>query len=395
MSKNYPYVGGHYFSENFRPQDLCLTYESLVKSESRLFRNEVEFIFVVSGTGKIEINGSLFPVKAGNLIHLLPYHIHRFVIEKGQALTFYRMRFSLGLLLLSSVNEKNYLSHFKDLDQVVSIMSLPKRKIHLLTALCEEVLYEKQHAHTSFENLHLSLVSFIAYFMQTISGTSQSDPPSTKSWRCLEYIHLHHQDSLTLDTVAKALSLPKETVQAELKEATNFSFSQLLNQVRIRNATALLQFPDLTIQQIGSICGYQSNANFYKQFKEIHKQTPQAYRDQLNSGNQLIAYSDAWDVAIFILENCLSPLTLETLVAQTRFSADKINELLKEKFKMTFKELLNLYRIQIGRILLLNLPLNVTEVALKVGFLDANTFIRNYKKVFQVTPHQEKMLSRE
>lgn len=395
MSKNYPYVSGHYFSENFRPQDLLLTYETVVKTENRLFCNEVEFIFIISGTGHIDINGKLFPVRENHLIHLLPYHIHRFVLDAGESLTIYRIRFSLGLLLLSSVNEKHYLSHVNHLDSIISILPLPERKVNLLTALCEDVLYEKKHAHTSFENLHLSLVSFISYTIQTVPLVTPAVKPSAERWRCLEYIHLHHQDDLTLDLVAKALSLSLERVQDELKEATHFTFSQLLNQVRIRNATALLQFPDLTVQQIGSICGYKSNANFYKQFKNVHNQTPNVYREQLNSQNQLIAYNDAWDVALYILENCLSPLTLESLVAQTRFSEDKINELLKKKFGLTFKELLNFHRVQIGRLLLLNLPLNVTEVALKVGFLDTNTFIRNYKKVFQITPHQEKMLARK
>jgi len=49
MVKNYPFVGSHYFSENFKPQDLSLTYQHIQATQTPHFYNEVEFIFIVSG----------------------------------------------------------------------------------------------------------------------------------------------------------------------------------------------------------------------------------------------------------------------------------------------------------------------------------------------------------
>lgn len=391
MLKNYPYVGSHYFSQNFKPQDLTIKKEALTKTEARLSHNEVEFIFIEAGEAEIEINGAFFPIEKGNLIHLLPYHVHRIILKKQQQLKIYRIHFSLGLLLLSSMNEKSYLSSIRHLDYIVPIITLNSRKEKQLAFFCEEVLYEKTQTANSFETLHIALISFISYLFQTtkIKPFTKRSPPN--GWRCLEYLQLHHQDPITVDLVAKELRLSTEEVKTSLKELTGFTFLQLLNQVRIRNATALLQFPELAVQQIASICGYQSNANFYKQFKDVHHITPTQYRESLKEEQQMIAYDDAWDIAIYILENCRTPLTLTSVADHTSFSVDKINQLLKEKFDFTFKELLNIYRVQIGRLLLLNFDLDLTEVAIKIGFSDVNTFIRNYKKVFHMTPHQEKM----
>lgn len=391
MFKNYPYVGSHYFSENFKPQDLSIQLETLRHTEATSFGNEVEFIFIVSGSAQIEINGRVFSLTKGDLIHLLPYHIHRFLLEKSETITFYRLRFSLGLLLLSAVNEQAYRSSLENFDYTVSIIHLNDRKEKHLLLFCEEVLYEKKQVNKPFENLHVALVSYIVYLFQTISLKAYVQEPPALEWQCLEYLQLYHQDPLTLASVSEKLSLTQEDVQVSLEKLTGYTFSQLLNQVRIRNATALLQFPDLTVQKIGSICGYQSNANFYKQFKSVHQMTPIQYRHHLKEHNQLVAYSDAWDIAIYILENCRSPLTLTNLTKRTNFSADKINHLLKGTFNLTFQELLNQCRIQIGRLLLFNFEDDLSTLAYKVGFSDANTFIRHYKEAFHQTPHQDKL----
>ena len=122
MVKNYPFVASHYFSENFKPQDLSLTYQHIQATQTPHFYNEVEFIFIVSGKGEIAINGQLFAIKEGDLIHLLPYHVHQLILADNQSVECFRIRFSLGLLLLSSVNEDNYLSALIHMDYTVPII---------------------------------------------------------------------------------------------------------------------------------------------------------------------------------------------------------------------------------------------------------------------------------
>ena len=157
------------------------------------------------------------------------------------------------------------MSSIRHIDYIVPIAALNSRNEKHLAFFCEEVLYEKKQTTNSFESLHISLISFISYLFQITKSRPFTKEAPPVGWRCLEYLQLHHQDALTLDLVAKELKLSKEEIQHSLKELTGFTFLQLLNQVRIRNATALLQFPELAVQQIASICGYQSNAKFYKQ----------------------------------------------------------------------------------------------------------------------------------
>lgn len=142
------------------------------------------------------------------------------------------------------------------------------------------------------------------------------------------------------------------------------------------------------MNQIGKICGYQTDAYFYKSFKNIQRITPLQYRSRLDSHIPYGNSDDSWQIAIYLLEHCRETLYLEDVANALHINKKKINHLLKDTFQKSFQELLNLFRVQIGKTFLLSFQLPVEEVALLVGFTSANTFIRNFKKVYVITPKQ-------
>lgn len=269
------------------------------------------------------------------------------------------------------------------------IIKLPHHAFSQLRVLCQEVIYEKQEAAaTNFEALHISLISFISYLYMKYQKQSQV-MLLNPAWRVLQYVQVHHQENLTPINVAQRLGLAAAEVKSLIRQLTGQSFNQILNQVRIRNATALLQFEELSANQIGTICGYQTQANFYKQFKLIHGMSPEIYRETNLAVNQASGSIDAWSIIMVILENCTQAFSLNQLTTMTHLSNSKIESLLKNSVQMTFKQLLNRFRVQIGHNLLMALDLSVAEVADKTGFTDSSAFIRNYRKVYGDTPGKQ------
>ncbi|MBN2417343.1 AraC family transcriptional regulator [bacterium] len=63
-----------------------------------------------------------------------------------------------------------------------------------------------------------------------------------------------------------------------LKEKTRKTFTQLLNETRINHACQLLCETDLAVGQIAFECGFNTFANFYRQFKKYTGVTPGEYR---------------------------------------------------------------------------------------------------------------------
>lgn len=387
MAKNYPYVSTHYFSKNFAPQELVIEEKILTNTGSWHFRNESEFIFILDGTGRLEVNGLVLPLQKNQLLQLSPYHVSRLRSTDKEKLHIFRLYFSLGLLLIASANEKTYLTSMKELEQAFPLYELTEKKGDHLRDLCQDLLEEQQKG-KKMENLNISLVSYIMYLCQKEKRQDYPYPKDFLGIHTLQYLQFHHQDPLTLPEVAQTFATTSEEVEMALKKLTGFSFLHLLNQVRIRNATALMTFPELKITTIGEICGFQSPSNFYKQFQLVHQTTPENYRHTLKKNQQLVAYDDAWDIVNYLLLHCQEDLTLASLSQRLHLESFQIHQLLKEKFQMSFKQILNQFRSQFAHALLMTTPFSPQEVQQKVGYKDYNTFVRNYKIYYQQTPQQ-------
>ncbi|WP_414839199.1 AraC family transcriptional regulator [Carnobacterium sp. TMP28] len=390
MVENFPYASVDYFSKKFKPTDLSIQKEKIRKSEARHYRDEIEFLVILTGSGEIEINHTTFSVVQGDFIQLMPYHVTRLLISEKSPIELYRIRFSIGLLLLISTDKTRYLNAIKNIDKSIPIASLDEKARRQVEFLCESVYAEKQTTNENLDVLHISLVSYLSYFANKNQQVSLKEKSLERdsTWKTLEYIQIHHQEQVTLQMISKELAVDEQQIKNKLKELTGVSFYSLLNQVRIRNAVALFQFDDLSINQIGKICGYQTEAYFYKNFKNTMGVTPLNYRKGVTGESSLGNSYDAWEIAIYILENCRKGLSLDEVALIMNVSKKKLNHLLSTTFNVTFKELLTHFRVQIGKTFLVSLNLPVQEVAILVGFSDATTFIRNFKAVYGVTPKQ-------
>lgn len=389
MIETFPYVGADYYSDHFRANQLEIRKEQLTVNEPFKHRDEIEFVYIDSGAGQININGTHFTVQAGDLLLLMPYHVHGFILEKENIIDVYRVRFSIGLLLLDNTNRELYLAKVKRMDQVSPIKSLSTRERGQVKFMCEEVFQEKKLNQHLTESLNLSLVSFLSYtYHKNISQNNATIIEANAQWRILQYIQVHHQSKLTLSTVSNALDMSEEEIKQVLKQLTGAGFNKNLNRVRIRNATALLQFEELSINQIGRICGYQTEANFYKQFKKIRGVTPLNFRSQEQMVSKTKNRTDAWSIYIYIQENYKKPIKLSDAADYLSLTEKKITRLLHETFEKSFHELLNETRLLIARNLLLTLNKSVAEISQLVGFNHSATFIRQFKAMYDYPPKQ-------
>ncbi|MBU2912751.1 MULTISPECIES: AraC family transcriptional regulator [Reichenbachiella] len=97
----------------------------------------------------------------------------------------------------------------------------------------------------------------------------------------LKFISDNYSGSITLQDVSDVACMTTNSFCRFFKRMTNKSFTQFLNEVRVRNASRLLIQQELPISEICYKVGYSSITNFNKQFKQVLKQTPQQYRKSL------------------------------------------------------------------------------------------------------------------
>ncbi|UJW86340.1 helix-turn-helix domain-containing protein [Devosia sp. SL43] len=96
--------------------------------------------------------------------------------------------------------------------------------------------------------------------------------------RVLNHIHNHFAEPITIAQLADIAALSPSGLHRTFLRHTRQTVSQYLIRLRIGRACALLSSGSLPIGTIAGEVGYDSLANFNRQFKALKGTTPRAYR---------------------------------------------------------------------------------------------------------------------
>lgn len=99
----------------------------------------------------------------------------------------------------------------------------------------------------------------------------------------IKYISINYANFISLEDVSEVACMTTNSFCRFFKKMTNKSFTEFLNEVRIRNASRLLAQEEMSISEVCYAVGYNSITNFNRQFKRIMGVTPKDYRNSLNN----------------------------------------------------------------------------------------------------------------
>ncbi|MEN6363409.1 MAG: AraC family transcriptional regulator [Bacteroidales bacterium] len=150
----------------------------------------------------------------------------------------------------------------KELLQIVD-MTPAEKSIKLLDILCRLSLAE--------DKIVLSSTDMRQY---TTDNSQRIDT-------VLKYISANYTSDISLKDVSDIACMTTNSFCRFFKKMTNKSFTEFLNEIRIRNAARLLVQEELSISEICEKVGYKSITNFYRQFVQIMNVTPKGYRQTL------------------------------------------------------------------------------------------------------------------
>jgi AraC-like DNA-binding protein len=94
------------------------------------------------------------------------------------------------------------------------------------------------------------------------------------------------------------------------------------------------------------------------------------------------------DMLRYIEENYGGRITVEDIAGAVSFSASECCRMFRRVTGETIFSYLNSYRLERGAVLLRSTALPVTDIAYETGFCSASYFIKQFKKLFSVTPRQ-------
>jgi AraC-like DNA-binding protein len=98
--------------------------------------------------------------------------------------------------------------------------------------------------------------------------------------RVLDHIHVHYADGIALETLADIAALSPSGLHRLFRRHTRQTVSDYVIRLRIGEACALLSGSSRPIAHIAGDVGYQSLANFNRQFRALKGMAPRDYRRQ-------------------------------------------------------------------------------------------------------------------
>lgn len=95
------------------------------------------------------------------------------------------------------------------------------------------------------------------------------------------FIEAHYHQAISLSDVAKAVGYSPAYLTSLVQELTGYSIKRWITERRMSQARMLLCETDHSVRQIAEVVGYPDVAYFTRQFRQLHGDPPQSWRNSV------------------------------------------------------------------------------------------------------------------
>lgn len=133
------------------------------------------------------------------------------------------------------------------------------------------------------------LVSFASQIGEsahrTLFAQCTHEPEAVRNAKA--YIHAHLAESLSLESVARAVAVSPFHFCKLFKRATGLTFTDFVNHARVEKARRMLMRPSCRITEVAYDVGFQSLSHFNRSFRRITSESPTEFRSRLKTGSEM------------------------------------------------------------------------------------------------------------
>lgn len=227
-------------------------------------------MFVESGEGYLEYEDEQIILKENDLVFLDCYQPHRYGTHSS---------WHIEWIHFDGAAARTYYSIYRSQHAAVT---------HLSKLTSKSILKPLRTILSSFASkTPLSEIWLAKYITDLITYTlNPADNPHSETPGITEQV-LHHiqknfQQPLSIEQLAKNLSLNPSYLIRRFKKDTGMSPYQYLTSIRIEQAQYELKTTQRSVKDIGFSCGYQSENSFCITFRKMTGLTPTQFRQHLS-----------------------------------------------------------------------------------------------------------------
>ena len=275
------------FSDGFKRKYTTIpfaTYKNRNEKPATLYSHyhkEVELIAVIEGEVDFYIGSDLYAVKAGEVIVIPPYAVHRAVFHP--ATRHECICFDLSILWDEELRRNLEKGRYTVNTHVT--LDHPEIDTVYKAVRCAFDAYGRRESGWELEaigNLSVAFgrLSASAFFVKTQKEDGEQD--FTRG--VVEYVKEHFDEQITSTTVAEFLHLNNSYFCRIFKTNFGCCFAEYLTRYRIEHSKMLLNKDDDSISDVAIKCGFNGFSYFSKIFKETIGITPSQYRKKRLAG---------------------------------------------------------------------------------------------------------------
>ena len=241
-------------------------------------RNHYLFHFIFSGKGYLSSNDS-----SGTT------HLHRleacqgFLICPGQVTTYYadeHLPWEYAWVEFDGVKALEYMEMAGlSFDSPVY---RPKKREHAALIRDELMAIVDNPAHSPIYQIgHLYL--FIDCLIRCSASAKPVPAGKLKDFyikESISFIEQNYSRPITVEDVAAFCNLNRNYLGKLFREGTNQTLQHFLMYYRMNRAAELLKFSDMSVSEVGKMCGYPNQLHFSRAYKTIFGVSPNHWREQ-------------------------------------------------------------------------------------------------------------------
>lgn len=395
------------YCSNLDIKRICsFDYELIDEKTHALYHQSPRFLYVKKGKAKFMVDTELYEVGENCLLSILPWDCTE-VIEVKEALQYEIIKYNydvvanmLHSIVIENSDEMPVLKKL-EITPVVTLDEETKKKIeNIFSKIKEEVGIESVMQKIDHESYHeifvcTLLAQLITIFCREIDNNRMEPKvlaePGDPRALILRFIYMHLSDKMTLDRLSKQFYMSKSSISKYILDKTGLSFNELLNEMRVTKTINYLLYTDFTLEELASILGYVDAAHISKVFAARMDDKIGNYRKTYGKALHVGKINETkrdYKIVEYILRDFSEDLTAQAVADKFDISLIELNKTLLLQVEKNFYDFLNLIRINKACEFLLETDMDITDIAIGVGYNTVKTFRRNFVQLRHMTPSE-------
>lgn len=252
-----------------------------------------ELTFIVTGSGVRTIGDTYSEFSAGDLVLIPPRipHIWNFDTDRTDedgkvnnlTLTFPTELFDRCLSAFPDFTER--FEHMKSLTKAISFDPRTDSKIAETMLKMRDEKPEDLLPYVLYLILHIEKNIHTAKVAGSVPETGRVADRINKVRR---YTETNYTKPITIDSVAQHIGMNRSSFCTFFKKTTGQTYITYLNKLRVDRATTLLREGNFSIEEVGSMVGFNEESYFIRCFRSTRGMSPKDYVEGLMPKRQLM-----------------------------------------------------------------------------------------------------------